>query len=72
VAPEVDRDEFLDTVSRAWEELDPGDYPFTRAVADQMRRHDDRKQFLAGIDLVLAGITTLHPPGEQAIVSPTP
>jgi AcrR family transcriptional regulator len=70
--PGVDRDEYLGAVSRAWEELDPHDYPFTRAVADQMRRHDDREQFLAGIDLVLAGITTLHPPGEQAIVSPTP
>jgi hypothetical protein len=27
-----------------------------------MRDHDDREQFLTGIDLVLTGITTLHPP----------
>ncbi|MEU5025127.1 hypothetical protein [Streptomyces milbemycinicus] len=26
-----------------------------------MREHDDREQFLAGIDLVLAGITALGP-----------
>ncbi|GAA2595009.1 MULTISPECIES: TetR/AcrR family transcriptional regulator [Streptomyces] len=61
---EVDRDEFLDTVSTAWEGLDPDDYPFTRAVADQVRGHDDREQFLDGIALVLAGITALHSPGR--------
>ncbi|MEV4603225.1 TetR family transcriptional regulator [Amycolatopsis sp. NPDC049253] len=52
----VDRAEFLDAVSAAWEELDPDDYPFTRAVARQAREHDDRQQFLTGIDLILAGI----------------
>ncbi|WP_399881656.1 TetR/AcrR family transcriptional regulator [Streptomyces sp. BBFR51] len=62
LGPDVDRDEFLDTAATAWEGLDPDDYPFTRAVADQVRGHDDREQFLAGITLVLAGITTLHPP----------
>ena len=62
--PDVDRAEFLDAVSTAWEDLDPDDYPFTRAVADQMREHDDREQFLAGVDLVLTGITALHLPGE--------
>ncbi|XVQ81797.1 TetR/AcrR family transcriptional regulator [Microbispora siamensis] len=59
--PGVDRAEFLDAVSAAWEELDPGDYPFTRAVAKQVRGHDDREQFLAGIALILAGITAIHP-----------
>jgi AcrR family transcriptional regulator len=62
LGPDVDRAEFLDAVSTAWEGLDPDDYPFTRAVADQVREHDDREQFLAGIDLVLTGITVLHPP----------
>ncbi|OMI90693.1 TetR family transcriptional regulator [Streptomyces sp. M1013] len=61
---DVDRDEFLDTVSTAWEGLDPEEYPFTRAVADQVRGHDDREQFLSGITLVLAGITALHRPGR--------
>lgn len=63
--PTVDRAEFLDAVSRAWEELDPNDYPFTRAVADQLRKHDDREQFLAGVDLVLAGITAIHLAGAR-------
>ena len=61
LGPDADRGQFLDTVSRAWEELDPDDYPFTRAVADQIRGHDDRAQFLAGIALILAGITAVHP-----------
>ncbi|MFJ9346687.1 TetR/AcrR family transcriptional regulator [Streptomyces sp. NPDC101237] len=63
------RAEFLGAVSAAWKDLDPDDYPFTRAVADQMRDHDDREQFLAGIDFVLTGISTLHPPGGPP---PTP
>ncbi|MFG3074365.1 TetR/AcrR family transcriptional regulator [Streptomyces sp. NPDC048225] len=63
LGPDVDRTEFLDAVSTAWEGLDPDDYPFTRAVAAQVRGHDDREQFLAGITLVLAGITALHRPG---------
>ncbi|MBB5916240.1 AcrR family transcriptional regulator [Nocardia transvalensis] len=55
--PGADRVEFLDTVSATWEELDPDEYPFARAVAKQLRDHDDREQFLAGIDVVLTGIT---------------
>lgn len=59
-ASEAERAAFLDTASSAWQELDPDDYPFIRAIAEQMREHDDREQFLTGIDLVLTGITTLH------------
>jgi AcrR family transcriptional regulator len=55
--PGMDRAGFLDAVSTAWEQLDPDEYPFSRAVAAQMREHDDREQFLAGVDLILAGIT---------------
>jgi hypothetical protein len=31
-----------------------------RQVAAQLAGHDDREQFLAGIDLILAGITTVR------------
>jgi AcrR family transcriptional regulator len=60
-SPDVDRAQFLDAASSGWEALDPDEYPFTRAVADQLRDHDDREQFLAGIALILAGVTALHP-----------
>lgn len=66
VGSAAERGEFLAAASKAWEELDPADYPFLRAVAEQMREHDDREQFLAGIDLVLTGITTRYPPGGAA------
>jgi len=64
LGPDADRARSLDAVATAWEALDPDDYPFTRAVADQMRGHDDRAEFLAGIDIVLAGITSVHRPGR--------
>jgi hypothetical protein len=39
-----------------WSQLDPGEYPFTRSVTGQLRAHDDRMDFLAGIDLILGGL----------------
>ncbi|KLI97725.1 hypothetical protein WQ59_22870 [Streptomyces sp. KE1] len=35
-------------------------YPFTREVAGQLRVHDDEAEFLAGVDLILAGIAGLR------------
>jgi AcrR family transcriptional regulator len=61
LGPGTDRAAFLDAVGTAWETLDPEAYPFTRAVAAQMRDHDDREQFLTGIDYVLTGITAAGP-----------
>jgi AcrR family transcriptional regulator len=52
----LDRSDFLEAVSTAWSQLDPEEYPFARSVAGQMRDHDDRMDFLAGIDLILRGI----------------
>jgi AcrR family transcriptional regulator len=60
LAPETDRSAFLTTVAAQWAQLDPAEYPFVRQVATQLPEHDDREQFLAGIDLILAGITTVR------------
>jgi AcrR family transcriptional regulator len=54
--PSVDRADFLETESARWKELDAHEYPFTRSVAAQLREHDDRAEFLAGIDLILSGV----------------
>lgn len=54
---DVPQHEWFSTAST----LDPDDYPFSRAVAGQMREHDDREQFLHGIGIVLTGITTRGP-----------
>jgi AcrR family transcriptional regulator len=57
--PGTNRTDFLTTVSAGWANLDPGDYPFTRHIARQLPGHDDREQFLAGVDLILTGIRML-------------
>jgi AcrR family transcriptional regulator len=56
----IDRSDFLDAVAAAWSRLDPDQYPFTRSLAAQLRAHDDRADFLAGIDLILGGIESLR------------
>jgi AcrR family transcriptional regulator len=53
----ADRADFLATVTA---QLDPAAYPFVRRVTAQLREHDDREQFLAGLDLILAGIGTVR------------
>ncbi len=57
---ETDRAAFLATVAARWVQLDPAQYPFVHQVAAQLPGHDDREQFLAGIDLILNGITTVR------------
>jgi AcrR family transcriptional regulator len=55
----INRSDFLEAISTAWSALDPDEYPFTRSIAAQLLNHDDRRDFLAGIDLILKGISTL-------------
>ena len=50
------RGDFLDSVARAWEHLPAQDWPFVNAMAGQFAAHDDRGDFLAGIDLLLGGL----------------
>jgi len=60
--PSPDRADFLEAVSAQWEKLDAQAYSFTRNVATQLREHDDRTEFLAGIDLILAGVEAFRRP----------
>lgn len=57
---ETDRSAFLASVAARWTQHDPAKYPFIHQVSAQLADHDDREQFLAGIDLILAGIGTLR------------
>jgi AcrR family transcriptional regulator len=52
-----DREAILAQVAGVWSALDADAYPFTRSIAAQLREHDDRADFLAGIDLILRGMT---------------
>jgi AcrR family transcriptional regulator len=60
LSPEADRTAFLTAVAARWMQRDPAQYPFVHQVAAQLRDHDDRQQFLAGIDLILTGAETLR------------
>ena len=68
----LDRAHFLEAVSAVWSRLDDTEYPFARSVAGRMRSHDDRADFLAGIDLILAGITSLRPRPRPQLKRSTP
>ena len=56
----MDRSTFLATVAERWAQLDPARYPSVRKARTRLREHDDREQFLAGIDLILVGIETAN------------
>jgi len=51
-----DRQEFLDVTAAAWRELPPERYPFMHSIVDQMRTHQDRQQFRAGVTIILTGL----------------
>ncbi len=50
------RDDFLASVASTWEQLPPQDWPFVHAMAGHFAAHDDRADFLTGIDLLLRGM----------------
>ncbi len=52
----LDRSIFLHEIAMTWSQLDPAEYPYTRRIAARLPDHDDRADFLAGIDLILGGL----------------
>jgi len=52
----LNRTDFLESVASTWSELDPAEYPFACSIAKRLPDHDDRADFLTGIDLILKGI----------------
>jgi AcrR family transcriptional regulator len=73
LAGDTDRTAFLAGVAAQWAQLDPAEFPFVHQVAPQLRDHDDREQFLDGIDLILAGVATVAraAPDDPATATPT-
>ena len=62
----TDRDAFLTQAAEHWERLDPTRYPFLTRTAADLRDHDDRDQFIAGLDLLLAGLNETEGPRPRA------
>ncbi len=56
----LDRTEALAALAGSWSALDPASYPFAQSVGSQLSAHDDRADFLAGIDILIAGMTRDH------------
>lgn len=52
----VDREEFLGRYAATWRGLDPEAFPFVRDIVDEFDGHDDKEQFLAALELTLAGL----------------
>lgn len=52
----LDRADFLEALATSWSQLDADEFPFARSVASQIPKHDDRADFLEGIDLILLGM----------------
>lgn len=50
------RSEDLEGHAERWRQLDPEEFPFIRSIAEEFAHHDDRAQFLTGLDLLLSGI----------------
>lgn len=57
---ETDRSAFLAAVADRWAQLDLAKHPFLRQMTTELRDHDDREQFLAGVDLIIAGIGAIR------------
>jgi AcrR family transcriptional regulator len=62
----MDRSAFLAAVAARWAQLDRARYPSMHRARTKLREHDDREQFLAGIDLILAGIEAVNRPGKDS------
>lgn len=56
VSGELDRAGYLAEATAEWRALDPAEYPFIHHIVDEFAAHDDRDQFRAGLDLLLAGL----------------
>jgi AcrR family transcriptional regulator len=65
-ASKMDRSGFLAAVADQWAQVDPARYPSVHEARTRLREHDDREQFLAGIDLILVGIETVNHAGGGA------
>jgi AcrR family transcriptional regulator len=52
----VSREEFLGRYAQTWRELDAVEYPFMHDIVEEFDGHDDKEQFLAALELTLAGL----------------
>ena len=56
VSGQTTREEYFAETVAEWNDLDPEEWPFLHAIVDVFENHDDTDQFIAGLDLLLAGL----------------
>lgn len=56
-AQNLDRSEMLGAMASRWRSLDPAAFPLTRRLGAQLATHDDRADFISGVDFIVKGIT---------------
>ncbi|WP_308122827.1 TetR/AcrR family transcriptional regulator [Microbacterium marinilacus] len=56
VSGEMSKDEYLADATAQWRALDPTRFPYIHHIVDEFDGHDDRDQFLGGLDLLLSGL----------------
>jgi hypothetical protein len=61
----IDRSTFLAGVAAQWAQLDPARHRSMHRAATQLRDHDDRAQFLVGVNLILVRIEAVSREGKD-------
>jgi len=61
-AQHLSRGDAVDAIADRWLAYDEQSHPIVHRVVAQLRQHDDREEFLRGLDIVLAGLGASHPP----------
>lgn len=56
VASDVTREAYFARTVAEWNDLNPDEWPFLHTIVDVFESHDDTEQFVAGLDLLLAGL----------------
>ena len=52
----ISRADFISAYAERWRALDPAEFPYVHHIVDEFAVHDDRDQFRAGLELLLAGL----------------
>ncbi len=58
IGQHTNRSDYLAQSAERWQQLDPAEYPFLSAMTTALRDHDDRAQYIAGLDLLINGLAT--------------
>jgi AcrR family transcriptional regulator len=56
VSGELSKDQYMAGAAAQWRALDPAQFPYIHHIIDEFDGHDDRDQFVGGLDLLLAGL----------------